>query len=35
MQEAALDSEIADACRALEKLELLAQLWRKVQYVEA
>jgi hypothetical protein len=31
--EAALESEIADAVRALEKLELLAQMWSKVQHI--
>jgi hypothetical protein len=29
--DAALESEIADAVRALEKLELLAQMWRKAK----
>ena len=31
--EAALDSEIADAYRALEKLDLLARLWSKAKHV--
>ena len=31
--EAALESEIADAIRALEKLELLAQKWSKARHI--
>jgi ParB-like nuclease family protein len=31
--EAALESEIGDAIRALEKLELLARLWRKARHI--
>lgn len=31
--EAALESEIADAIRALEKLELLARLWSKASQI--
>lgn len=33
--EAALESEIADALRALEKLELLAQMWSKAKHITA
>lgn len=33
--EAALESEIADAIRALEKLELLARMWSKVKHIAA
>jgi hypothetical protein len=33
--EAALESEIADAIRALEKLELLAQMWGKAKRIAA
>lgn len=31
--EAALESEIGDAVRALEKLELLARMWRKARHI--
>jgi hypothetical protein len=31
--EAALESEIADAIRALEKLELLAQMWSRAKHI--